>query len=128
MLSEPSLLQIKQPHNLKHSNSSCNCSQLLLQCRFWIHIYTIVQSNIVVILLIMAAKSKARQTKVKPNKNFDHYQASSSMAGKGKRPSQFFKIILPSTMEHMKLVLYTPLVILYHFTFQLQQCNCIWWL
>ena len=42
----------------------------------------IVRSNIVVILLIMVGKSKACQTKVKPNRNFDHYRASSSMVGK----------------------------------------------
>ena len=51
MLSEPSLLQIKQPHNLKHWNISCNHSQLLLCCRFWIHIYSTIRSNIVVIYL-----------------------------------------------------------------------------
>ena len=49
LLLEPSLLQIKQPHSLKHWNISCNHSQLLLRCRFWIHIYSTIRSNIVVI-------------------------------------------------------------------------------
>ena len=77
----------------------------------FVYIFRTVVSTIEVILLIMVAKSKTRQTEVKPNWNFDHYRASSSMAGRARKPSQFFKIILPSAMQHMKLVMYPPLVI-----------------
>ncbi|XP_062145595.1 B3 domain-containing protein At4g01580-like isoform X2 [Alnus glutinosa] len=45
-------------------------------------------------------KSRNRRTRVVPNRSYDH-RPSSSMAGT--RPSHFFKIILPSTIDDKKL-------------------------
>ncbi|KAE8077332.1 hypothetical protein FH972_015904 [Carpinus fangiana] len=45
-------------------------------------------------------KSKARRTRVVPNRRYDH-RPSSCMAGR--RPSHFFKIIVPSTIDDKKL-------------------------
>jgi hypothetical protein len=53
--------------------------------------------------LIMAAnKSRIRRTRVVPNRRYDH-RPSSCMAGR--RPSHFFKIVLPSTIDDKKLVI-----------------------
>jgi len=50
-------------------------------------------------------KSRNRRTRVVPNRSYDH-RPSSSMAGT--RPSHFFKIILPSTIDDKKLVMPSP--------------------
>lgn len=52
-------------------------------------------------LLPMAAKPRTRRTGAAPNR--DHEPSSSRSR---RRPSHFFKIILPSSMHHMKLVKY----------------------
>ncbi|XP_059455206.1 B3 domain-containing transcription factor VRN1-like [Corylus avellana] len=47
-----------------------------------------------------AKKSRTRRTRVVPDRSYDH-RPSSSMAGR--RPSHFFKVILPSTIRDRKL-------------------------
>lgn len=47
----------------------------------------------------------ARRTRVVPNRSFER-RPSGSMAGR--RPSHFFKIILPSTIDDKKLVMLSP--------------------
>ncbi|XP_050254198.1 B3 domain-containing transcription factor VRN1-like [Quercus robur] len=54
---------------------------------------------------MMVAKSKAHRTRMVPNWNYNHHQQPSSSMTARTVPSHFFKIILPSTMQQMKLMI-----------------------